>query len=138
MLFGAFLFCFATFAAVSTTCNIMTDNGHPPKNIAVAQRFKIEGDTGEQIKYIASRLPPMCEEYNIETEVLGIELQNRGIFEIKQGGIIQPVEVAKMYSVPGVALRNLNHVFKLRKFYYANGILGIHQYLMTLPGYEAT
>jgi hypothetical protein len=31
-----------------------------------------------------------------------------------------------------------NDAFKLRKFYYANGIIGVHDYLTQLPGYEAT
>jgi len=105
----------------------------PPK-----PRFAVTDDIAAQIKAIAKRLPPMCEEYNIINQVSGLELQNQGVFEIKHGGIIQPVEIAQMYALPGVALRNLEHVHKLRKFYYANGIIGVHDYLTQLGNYEAT
>ena len=114
----------------------MTSNGHhQPQQKA---RFSITDDIAAQIKAIAKRLRPCCEEYNIITPVSGLELQNQGVFEIKRNGLIQPVEVAQMYEMPGVALRDMNHAFKLRKFYYANGIIGVHDYLTQLPGYEAT
>lgn len=117
----------------------MTDNGHQnPQPPQQKPRFAINDDIAAQIKAIAKRLPPMCEEYNIVNEVSGLELQNQGIFEIKNNGLIQPVEIAQMYALPGVALRDLNHVFKIRKFYYANGIVGVHDYLMQVGNYEAT
>jgi hypothetical protein len=114
----------------------MTSNGqHQPHQ---KPRFSMTADIAEQIKSIASRLRPCCEEYNITTTVSGLELQNQRVFEIKRGGIIQPVEIAQMYDIPGVALRDINHVLKIRKFYYANGIIGVHDYLTQFPGYEAT
>ena len=118
----------------------MTDNGHHLQQPSqpTKPRFKIQGDIGGQIIAIAKRLRPCCEEYNIVTIVSGSALQEQGVFEIKHNGLIQPVEIAGMYPVPGVALRNINHISKLRKFYYANGIIGVHDYLIQFPNYEAT
>lgn len=118
--------------------NIMKSNGlnRNAANLRPAA-YSLTSDIKDQIKKIAALLPPMCEEYDTITEVPGLELQNRGIFEVKQHGLIKPVEIAETYDVPGVALKDINHILKLRKFYHSGGILGIHQYLIKLSDYEA-
>lgn len=99
--------------------------------------YNITPDVKAQIDHIATLLPATCEEYDTITQVPGIELQNKGIIEVKRHNLIVPVELSKVYDVPGVALRNVNHVLKLRKFYRTGGMLGVHQYLNTLPEYES-
>lgn len=100
--------------------------------------YSINDDIKEQLKAIANKLPPTCEEFNCVNEVSGSELQAQGVFEVKKGGLVLPVEIGQTYEVPGIALRDLNHNLKLRKFYYAQGIVGVVEYLRVFPDYIAT
>lgn len=102
-----------------------------------AKEWPLPDDIRQQLRHIATLLPATCEEYNITTEKTGLELQNAGVFEVKKNGLIQPVEIAGIYDIPGVALRDVNHEHKLRKFYRTNGILGVHQYLNQIGEYVA-
>jgi len=100
--------------------------------------YSVTDDIAEQIKAIAKKLPPTCEEYNIITQTTGADLIRQGVHEVKKGGLVLPVEYGQTYEVPGIALRDLNHAFKLRKFYYAQGIVGVVEYLRVFPDYIAT
>jgi len=101
-------------------------------------QYSVTDDIAEQIKAIAKKLPPCCEEYNIVTQTAGADLIRQGVHEVKKGGLVLPVEIGQTYEVPGIALRDLNHAFKLRKFYYAQGIVGVVEYLRVFPDYIAT
>lgn len=101
-------------------------------------KYSLTDDIAEQLRAIAKKLPPACEEYNIVTETKGADLIAQGVLEIKKGGLVLPVEIGQVYEVPGIALRDLNHNHKLRKFYYAQGIVGIVEYLRVFPDYFAT
>lgn len=101
-------------------------------------QYSLTDDIAAQLRAIAKKLPPTCEEYNIVNQMSGSDLLAQGVLEIKRGGLVLPVEIGQTYEVPGVALRDLNHNLKLRKFYYAQGIVGIVEYLRVFPDYLAT
>lgn len=101
-------------------------------------QYSLTDDIAAQLSAIAKKLPPTCEEYNIVNQMSGSDLLAQGVLEIKRGGLVLPVEIGQTYEVPGVALRDLNHNLKLRKFYYAQGIVGIVEYLRVFPDYLAT
>lgn len=101
-------------------------------------QYSLTDDIAAQLKVIAKKMQPCCEEFNIVNMVSGSDLIAQGVLEVKQSGIILPVEIGQQYPVPGVALRDLNHNLKLRKFYYAQGIVGIVEYLRVFPEYIAT
>jgi len=115
-------------------CN-MSNNGQPgiPK-----PKYSMTDDIAEQLKAMAKKLPATCEEYNIINMTSGADLLNQGVLEVKKGGLVLPVEIGQMYEVPSIALRNLNHNLKLRKFYYAQGIVGIVEYFRVFPEYLIT
>jgi hypothetical protein len=62
----------------------------------------------------------------------------RGVGEIKQNGLIKPVEIHETYELPATALRNINHVAKLRTFWKVKGFMGIHEYLNMIGDYMET
>ena len=100
--------------------------------------YSLTDDIADQLKAMAKKLPATCEEYNIVSLVSGADLIRQGAHEVKKGGLVLPVEIGQTYEVPGIALRNLNHNLKLRKFYYAQGIVGIVEYFRVFPEYIAT
>lgn len=100
--------------------------------------YSINDDIAAQLKAIAKKLPPCCEEFNCVNQVTGAELQAQGVHEVKKSDLILPVEIGQTYEVPAIALRDLNHNLKLRKFYYAQGIVGVVEYLRVFPDYIAT
>lgn len=113
----------------------MSNNGQPgiPK-----PKYSLTDDIAEQLKAMAKKLPPTCEEYNIVNLTSGADLINQGVFEVKKDRLVLPVEIGQVYEVPAIALRNLNHNLKLRKFYYAQGIVGIVEYFRVFPEYLVT
>lgn len=113
----------------------MSNNGQPgiPK-----PKYSMTDDIAEQLKAMAKKLPATCEEYNIINLTSGADLLNQGVLEVKKGGLVLPVEIGQMYEVPSIALRDLNHNLKLRKFYYAQGIVGIVEYFRVFPEYLIT
>jgi hypothetical protein len=117
--------------------------GKSPKSATLtkpAPRFEMIATIRSQIDQIAKQLPGMCEEYNITNPVSGYDLIQRGIQSIKRAGsgLVIPVEIGQTYDLPGVALRDVNHVHKLRLYYRIDGILGIHNYLKQIEPYRQT
>ena len=114
----------------------MTSNGQNQGN--PKPKYSMTDDIAAQLKAIAKKLPPCCEEYNVLNNVTGAALIEQGAHEVKKGGLVLPVEIGQMYEVPAIALRDLNHNLKLRKFYYAQGIVGIVEYFRVFPEYLIT
>lgn len=112
-------------------------NGNGQHKI-IKPQYSLTDDIAAQLKDIAEKLPPCCEEYNIVNQISGSDLIAQGALEIKKGGLVLPVEIGQMYEVPGIALRNIDHNLKLRKFWYAQGIVGIIEYFRVWPDYMAT
>jgi hypothetical protein len=110
-----------------------TSNGKT--NIGYPKAFELHAAIKQEIDRFAKVLQSFPEEYDITNQVSGAELLERGIGEIKQNGLIKPVEIHETYDLPAKALRNINHVAKLREFWRAKGFLGIHEYLNMIEDY---
>lgn len=100
-------------------------------------RYTLTDQLQQQIRKIAKHLPPMCEEYKTHNQVSGAELIANGHYTLKRSGIIQPVVIGGTYSLPSVALRDVNHYDKLAEYYALKGLAGVHEYLTIIPGYLA-
>lgn len=112
-----------------------TSNGKT--NIGYPKAFELHAAIKQEIDRFAKVLPAFPEEYDVTNDVKGSELLERGISEIKQNGLIKPVEIHETYQLPAKALRNVNHVAKLRAFWRAKGFLGIHEYITMIGDYIA-
>lgn len=102
---------------------------------AYPKRHDLPSVIKEHLDQVAKRLPLFPEEYDAQNTVTGFDLIQQGVSEIKQKGLIKPVEIGKEYALPTVALRTIDHKLKLRQFWRAGGLLGCHEYLNMLPAY---
>lgn len=114
-----------------TTSNGKTKAGYP-------KEFDLHSAIKKEIDVLAKFLPLFPEEYDTKNPVKGSDLIAQGVGEIKQNGLIKPVEIHETYELPATALRNINHVAKLRKFWKVNGFMGIHEYLNMIGDYMDT
>lgn len=110
-------------------------NGNNKTSIGYPKAFELHAAIKKEIDNLAKFLPPFPEEYDMTNKVKGSELLERGIGEIKQNGLIKPVEIHEIYELPAKALRNVNHVAKLRTFWKVKGFMGIHEYLNMIGDY---
>lgn len=113
-----------------------TNNGKP--KVGYPKSFELHSDIKREIDTLARFLPLFPEEYETKNQIKGSELVERGVGEVKQNGLIKPVEIHETYELPAVALRDVNHVAKLRKFWRATGFMGIHEYLNMIGDYMET
>jgi len=136
------VFCFKTVCLHQQKHNIMpTDlngNGHVnnrTQTTKTPKRYLLHHVVKEHLDSVAAKLPGGPEEYNIENIVKGRDMLNKGVGEVKKGGLIVPVFPEKDYALPAVALRNINHVTKLRQFWMSGGLLGCVDYINRLGDY---
>ena len=113
-------------------------NGNNKTSIGYPKAFELHAAIKKEIDNLAKFLPSFPEEYDIKNQVKGSDLLERGIGEIKQNGLIKPVEIHETYELPATALRNINHVAKLRTFWKVKGFMGIHEYLNMIGDYMDT
>lgn len=91
-----------TFAGLPTFVqqNAIMANKNTPK----FPRYTLTDQLQQQIRTIAKRLPPMCEEYKTHNQVSGAALIANGHHAIKKAGLIQPVVIGSTYDLPSVIL----------------------------------
>ena len=116
-----------------TKCNIMSTSSQATTS---QHKYDLPYDIKRHLdNEVAPRLPLFPEEYDITNLVSGKDLLAKGVEQIKRNGIIVPVDPDKQYEIPAVALRPIDHKEKLRQFWRAGGLLGVHDYLCMIPDY---
>lgn len=105
---------------------------------ATPKEFSLTPEIRSQLRSIAKQLPLLPIHVNIYGEVDGKELLDKGYQDYKFQGQTQKVIAGKKYTVTtGKELKDISHIDNLFGHYNAAGIIGVHQYILSLPDHEA-